>query len=698
MSDEIYRIMGLQPQESITPSDPFEHIHPDDRERLHQVRDAALRDHKHFGVEYRIVRPDGAVRYLHSEGDVICDEAGRPRRIFGITQDITERKRAEEALQLFRNLLDQSSDGIEIVDPATLRFLDCNESAHRSLGYSREAFLALSVWDIDPALDQERLARSYDEIEKSGAATFETLHRRKDGSVFPVEVNVKLVRLERDYRLAVVRDITERKRAEEALQESNAKLELILNTSPLPIQSADADGRITSWNKAAERLFGWTEEEVVGRVCPTVPPEDIEEYLGMIRRVMQGETYVGLVRYRRKKDGGLLTCSISAAPQQNGRRELAGVTFIVEDITERKRAEEALRESQQLLQLVLATLPVGVMVTDQAGNIVLANAASKRIWGDIIISGPQRWAQTKGFWHDSGERVAPTAWASVRALSEGRASLNELIDIETYGGQQKTIENSAAPIRNAKGLIVGAVVVNEDVTERVRAEEQLKRSNEELRALSARLHMVREEESARIAREIHDELGAALSSLKWDLEEIDEEIAEITGPAPFAPLRAKVGALILRTDGTVDTVRRIASELRPTALEEFGLAEALRWHAGQFQARTGIVVTCDCRLDKAALNHEKSTAIFRIVQEALTNVLRHAQATRVDIAIRHTGDHCVLTIRDNGRGITEAEKSGPRSLGLLGMRERAYLLSGEISIEGAEGRGTVITVRVPASG
>ena len=158
----------------------------------------------------------------------------------------------------------------------------------------------------------------------------------------------------------------------------------------------------------------------------------------------------------------------------------------VQDITERKRAEEAVRESQELLNLVLATLPVGVAVTDQKGNIVLANAASKCIWGDLVIpSGPERWAKSKGFWHNSGERIAPENWASVRALSKGQTSLNELIDIEAFDGQHKTILNSAAPIHNA-GRIVGAVIVNQDVTARVRAEEALQISEQRFRQLFAR--------------------------------------------------------------------------------------------------------------------------------------------------------------------------------------------------------------------
>ena len=159
----------------------------------------------------------------------------------------------------------------------------------------------------------------------------------------------------------------------------------------------------------------------------------------------------------------------------------------VQDITERRRADEAARESQQLLELVLATLPVGVAVTDRAGDIVQANAASKRIWGNVMIaSGPERWAKSKGFWHNSGDRIAPANWASVRALRKGQTSLNELIDIESFDGQQKTILNSAAPIHNAEVVIVGAVIVNEDVTERVRAEEALQVSEQRFRQLFAR--------------------------------------------------------------------------------------------------------------------------------------------------------------------------------------------------------------------
>ncbi len=234
--------------------------------------------------------------------------------------------------------------------------------------------------------------------------------------------------------------------------------------------------------------------------------------------------------------------------------------------------------------------------------------------------------------------------------------------------------------------------------DRRQAEEQLRQTTEQLRSLSASLRSAREEEAARIAREIHDELGAALSSLRWDLEEVGEVVSEAADAPRLAALRRKIADMMGLTDAAVNTVRRIASELRPVALDDLGLADAIEWQAGQFQARTGIVVLCDCRLESVELSREQSTAVFRIFQEALTNVLRHARATRVDVALKREFGRLTLTVSDNGRGITEEERTGAQTLGLLGMRERANLAGGELVITGDEGKGTTITVRVPING
>ena len=252
-------------------------------------------------------------------------------------------------------------------------------------------------------------------------------------------------------------------------------------------------------------------------------------------------------------------------------------------------------------------------------------------------------------------------------------------------------ENRFCPV--AEGLAVFAT----DITERKLAEERLKATTEQLRALSASLQSAREEEGTRIAREIHDELGAALSSWRWDLEDIDRAISESAAQPALPERRKKIGSMIRLIDTTINTVRRIASELRPIGLDDLGLAGAIKFHARQFQDRTRIIVEYDCDLRTDKLSREHSTAIFRIFQEALTNILRHSQATRVNIQMKEENEEFCLTICDNGRGITDDEKSSQCTLGLLGMRERAQLIGGGIEITGSDRKGTVVIVRIPVS-
>jgi signal transduction histidine kinase len=224
--------------------------------------------------------------------------------------------------------------------------------------------------------------------------------------------------------------------------------------------------------------------------------------------------------------------------------------------------------------------------------------------------------------------------------------------------------------------------------------DRLYKQSEQLRLLTARAQLTREEEATRIAREIHDELGSALTSLRWDLERVGQAVAEARDLSQLAELPRKVKGMISLTDAAVNTVRKIALELRPPGLDQLGLVEAIEWQAQRFQSQTGITCICVSSLESVDLTSEQSTALYRISQEALTNVLRHAEATMVEIKIDQEKDNFVLTIKDNGRGITESDTLGRQSLGILGMRERAHLVGGKITISGDKGKGTEITIRV----
>lgn len=229
-----------------------------------------------------------------------------------------------------------------------------------------------------------------------------------------------------------------------------------------------------------------------------------------------------------------------------------------------------------------------------------------------------------------------------------------------------------------------------DRRERQRAEDKLRRSLDQLRALTSYLQYVREEERTRIAREVHDELGQALTGLKMDL-------AWLAKRWPKLPkdLAGKISGMFGLIDATIKSVRRISSGLRPQVLDDVGLVGALKWQAREFQARTGIRCKSELPAEDILLDPEHATALFRIFQEVLTNVGRHAKATRVDIELRPDTDQLVLRVHDNGRGIADADARGQKSLGLLGMRERAQLFGGGVEIKGVRGRGTTVTVSMP---
>lgn len=232
-----------------------------------------------------------------------------------------------------------------------------------------------------------------------------------------------------------------------------------------------------------------------------------------------------------------------------------------------------------------------------------------------------------------------------------------------------------------------------DRRERQHAEDQLRRSLDQLRALTTYLQYVREEERTRIAREVHDELGQALTGLKLDMSWLASKLSKNA-----KPVQEKVRTMVDHIDSTIQTVRRIATELRPGILDSLGLVAAMEWQANEFHSRTGIPCIVTTTVADTIWDQDITTVFFRIYQETLTNIIRHANATRVDVRLDQADGDLVMTVSDNGRGISEDEMASTRSLGLVGMRERAMLIGGELTLHGTPGQGTTVTLKVPSHG
>src|SRR5678815_1034600 len=237
---------------------------------------------------------------------------------------------------------------------------------------------------------------------------------------------------------------------------------------------------------------------------------------------------------------------------------------------------------------------------------------------------------------------------------------------------REVIANTSAVMFDLDGEPCYLWVAN-DMTERKHAEEAL-------RALSARIRSTREEEGTRIAREIHDELGGVLTGLKWDLEKIDDTLGSSTDCSHISEIRERISGMTGLIETTISTVRRIASELRPGVLDDLGLVAAIEWQIEQFQSRSGLTCHWTNYASEIVLNHERATAVFRILQEILTNVLRHARAANLYVKLGRSEQYFVLEVKDDGLGISENQIMNSSSLGLLGMKERALLVGGEVLI------------------
>jgi PAS domain S-box-containing protein len=350
---------------------------------------------------------------------------------------------------------------------------------------------------------------------------------------------------------------------------------------------------------------------------------------------------------------------------------------------ERLSAEEELRRSEDRLRLIIDTIPTMAWSLRPDGKVDFVNQRWREYTG--ISLEDELDAPTRAM-HPEETPAVMEQWLATMAAGE---PFEHEMRLRRADGEYRWFLVRTVPLRDEFRNIIKWFGTSTEIEDRKRAEKILFRSFEQLRALTARLQSVREEERARMAREIHDELGQALTAIKIDLASL---VSELPAEQTQALRKQSIMKLI---DETIQTVRRISTELRPGILDDLGLVAAVEWAAEEFQARTG--TKCQISLPRAdlALDPERATALFRIFQETLTNVARHAHATEVNVRLAYDRCDVSLEVRDNGKGISEEQLTAANSLGLLGMLERALLLGGELTISGVPGKGTTVRVRIP---
>ena len=374
-------------------------------------------------------------------------------------------------------------------------------------------------------------------------------------------------------------------------------------------------------------------------------------------------------------------------------------------VIERERAAAVLGEREALLGAMFDQAAVGIAVADFDARFVRTNQVFQRMLGysdeelrslsytDITYGTPA--APAMAYIGIPSALLAPGDLHSLSVEASSSSAYRSVIGLEKRfcrkDGAPIWVQVTVSALPREHGeprLFVGVI---EDITERRQAQQQLHRHREQLRDLAARLEAARETERTRIAREIHDELGQALTALKIDLTWLRRRL-----PKPAPELAGKVDGMEAILDDTAGAIQRLATELRPGVLDELGLQAAIQWQAREFETRTGIACRVELAAEHPAVDASRATAAFRIFQEALTNVARHAGATRVLVRFTLSAQALELRVEDNGRGISEGALSDSRSLGLLGIHERATSLGGIVTITGERGRGTTLTLTLPS--
>jgi hypothetical protein len=461
-----------------------------------------------------------------------------------------------------------------------------------------------------------------------------------------------------------------------------------------PIITIDANQRIVLFNAAAEKVFGWPRDAVIGQSVEKLLPERFHEkhrrhvehfgHTGTTARRMGGMTVLTGLR----ANGEEFPIEASISQHSEGGHPL--FTVILRDVGERIKGEASLARSEARMRGILDSAMDAIITVDDAQHVVLFNAAAEAMFGcprREALGAPLAWFIPERFRGVHGEHVRH--FGETGTVTRRMGALRIVTGLRR-NGEEFPIDASISQLDESGGKFY--TVILRDVSERVRVEEALRRSKEELRELGSAANAAREQEKSRIARELHDELAQSLTALQMDVAWCKEKIPE--GQSATVARLAKMEGVL---DQTVAATRRIAADLRPLMLDDLGLVPAVEWLTETFSERTRI--PCELVVDDAELDlpGAQATAVFRIVQESLANVGKHARASRVKVAIERKGSDLALSIRDDGAGFSPDAPRKPNSYGLLGLRERVTLLGGEVTITSAPGHGTHVEVRLPAA-
>lgn len=595
-------------------------------------------------------------------------------------------------LDLYKSIVENSKDGILLTAPALDgKILYANPAICEVTGRTKKEICKLDRNGIADLNDQE-LIDSIKIRNTQNEAIREFHIIRKDGNRIPTELSFKNFQTPDGIRTSVIiREISERKKFQEKLRLSEMRYRKLFENSMMGISHVAENGTLLNGNDAYSRIYGYdTFVQMAAKV------KNVKSlYLNVRERkeVINTLNKSNLIGSRefcvKKKDGtkAYVLATIQKIYDDKGNHLYNEATHL--DITEKKKLELSKQETEEIFRNTINNAPIVIYAIERNGIYILSEG--------------------KGLYKTGlkpGEIVGTSALENTKdlfvTLSDGKTILFPQLIKKIFKGQRLKgctvynnvhFEHQFIPIWGKQGKVETMLGVATDISDIKEKEEEIFKSRDKLRALSTGLQQVREEERLNLARELHDNFGQSLTGIKMDLAWLMKRISKTN--KNFDIIYDKVKSNIALLDSAIKDIRKISTELRPIYLDTLGLISAIEWQLEELKKRTELKILFTKNVNKIDLDQVKATSIYRIVQESLTNIIHHSKATRVNFKILKKDNGIRFEIADNGVGITNKQLTGIRSLGIIGMRERAYFLGSRILITGKKNKGTKIILSVP---
>lgn len=647
---------------------------------------------------YEFIAKNGTKRFGEISGSPLIRD-GKVVAVVSVARDITDRKKAEEQILLANERLNYLLSATNAVIYAAKTSGDygatfISENVKQITGYEPHNFIEdSSFWfqHIHPD-DQQKVEEEVAKLFEKKFHHYEHRFQKHDGTYIWVHDDMKLVQDENGKPLEIIgfwTDITELKQAEDAIRKSENRLMSIFHAAPVGIGVVSTPDRIImDANDELSKMLGYYESEFIGKNTRILYSSD-NEYKRVKKNLnKQREEYVvaKVETQWKRKDGRVLDILLNSSSIDRRDRS-KGITFIAMDITERKQAGKTIRESEAKYRLLVENQTDLVVKVDTKGKFLYVNPSYCKTFGKT-----EKQLLGKNFMPLVHKDDRESTAEAMKNLNKPPYSCFIEQRALTKDGWRWLAWSDKA-VLDKQNKVTGVVGVGRDITERKEFEEKLEKSHSQLRALTARLSETEESERRQLAQELHDQVGQNLSALGINLNTLPSLIS----PGEAAKIKDRIKDTQKLLDATTQSIRNVMAYLRPSLLDDYGLLAALRWYSLEFSERTGTPFKITGKEFKRRLSAFLETTLYRIAQEALTNVSKHARATKVNIGIRETKGKVALTISDDGKGFTPKtifKKKKQTVWGLLTMKERAEAIGGKLEIESSPGKGTKIVVEI----